>query len=113
MTRLPMEPRGRKPRFFAAQGSDELLGAVLELATELWTVKERLFVVERAASTAGVDLPSRVESYRLTEVEEAELAVERRRMIETVLRPLEGEYDEPRSPPQKTESASRRRAGGG
>jgi len=89
MSRIPMTTRGRRLRFFEANGTDELLSMVLELSAELWTVKERLYLLERAAGNGSGPLNERIETYVPTPPEQAELEEERRRMIGTILRSLE------------------------
>ena len=47
--RIPLSHRGKRPRFFDASGTDELMSMVLELTAELWVVKKRLYLLERVA----------------------------------------------------------------
>ena len=89
MSRIPMSSRGRRQRFFEASGTDELLSMLLELSAELWTVKERLYLLERAALSGGAPLHQLVEAYVPTPAEQSELEAARRRMIETILRSIE------------------------
>lgn len=90
-SRIPLSHRGKRPRFFDAAGTDELLSMVLELTAEVWVVKKRLYLLERVAGQAGVPLTPRIEGYELDEQEVAELAALRQRLIATVLRSLEGD----------------------
>ena len=69
MSKIAMQTRGKRPRFFAEAGSDETVSMLLELAAELWTVKERLYALERAAADAGVELTSRIEAWQPSEAE--------------------------------------------
>jgi hypothetical protein len=87
--RIPMSHRGKRPRFFSASGTDELMSMVLELTAELWVVKKRLYLLERVAGQAGVPLTPQIEGYELNEEEVAELDERRRLLISTVLRSLE------------------------
>jgi hypothetical protein len=87
--RIPMSHRGKRPRFFSASGTDELMSMVLELTAELWVVKKRLYLLERVAGQAGVPLTPQIEAYELDEGEVAELDERRRLLISTVLRSLE------------------------
>ena len=65
MTELPMDASGRRPAFFGQDGVDQLASMVLELATELWTVKERLYAVESAAEgLMGLPLRKAVEAWQ-------------------------------------------------
>lgn len=87
--RIPLNHRGKRPRFFQASGTDELMSMVLELTAELWVVKKRLYLLERVAGQAGVPLTPQIEAYELDEGEVAELDERRRLLISTVLRSLE------------------------
>jgi hypothetical protein len=87
--RIPLNHRGKRPRFFSASGTDELMSMVLELTAELWVVKKRLYLLERVAGQAGVPLTPQIEGYELDEGEVAELDERRRLLISTVLRSLE------------------------
>jgi hypothetical protein len=79
-------PASRRQTFFETESVDQLVTMVLELATELWTIRERLFVLERAADNLGIPLPAAIEGYQLTEAESAELAGMRQRMLTELLR---------------------------
>lgn len=92
MSRIPMHVRGTKPRFFPAEGADELVSMMLEMATELWAVKERMYALERVVSGAGLDVPQAIEAWQPGAAEQAELAAERERMVQTILRSLEARY---------------------
>lgn len=88
MAELPLDASGRRPAFFDKDGVDQLVSIVLELATDLWVVRERLFRVESAAESKGLPLRSLVESHALSPDEEAELAQMRARMTENMFRVL-------------------------
>lgn len=89
--RIPLSHRGKRPRFFEADGADELLSMVLELTAELWVVKKRLYLLERVAGQAGLPLTPGIEDYDLNEGEVTDLDERRRQLIATVLRSLEGD----------------------
>lgn len=61
---------------------------VLELATELWVLRERVFVIEAVAAEHGLPLKSAVESYTLTDAQRAELAAMRGEMMNQLFRTL-------------------------
>ena len=92
MSKIAMQTRGKRPRFFAEAGSDETVSMLLELAAELWTVKERLYALERAAADAGVELTSRIEAWQPSEAEAGELDGARQRMIASILRSIEARH---------------------
>ncbi len=81
---LPLDAAGKRPTFFAEAGVDELLSMVLELAAELWVVRERLYRAEAVAEMKAPGFSALVESAPLTPAGEAELA----RMRETFTRGL-------------------------
>ena len=64
MTDLPLDARGRRPAFFDKDGVDQLLSMMLELATEVWVVRERLYRVEAAAEAEGMPLRTLAETRR-------------------------------------------------
>ena len=82
------ETTRRRPAFFDQEGVDQLLSIVLELAAELWTVRERLFVLEALSEARGRPMREAIEEYELSEAQQAELAAMRRRMTETLFRTL-------------------------
>lgn len=92
MERIPMQARGKRPRFFPEAGADETVGMVLELMSEIWTVRERLYALERVAAERGLDLGAAIEEWQPDAAEEAELDAARRRMIESVLRTVEARH---------------------
>jgi len=92
MSKIATQTRGKRPRFFAEAGSDETVSMLLELAAELWTVKERLYALERAAADAGVELTSRIETWQPSESETQELDGARQQMIASILRSIEGRH---------------------
>jgi hypothetical protein len=85
---LPVDAAGRRPAFFAPDGVDQILTMVLELATELWVLRERVFVIEAVAAEHGLPLKSAVESYTLTDAQRAELAAMRGEMMNQLFRTL-------------------------
>jgi len=92
MSRIPMQHRGKRPRFFEAKGIDELMSMVLELTTEVWVIKKRLYLLENVAGQAGVSLTEEIENYELSEAEIKELDSLRHQLISTVLRSTEGQF---------------------
>lgn len=86
MSEIPVDTSGRRQAFFEQEGVDQLVSMVLELATDLWVVRERMYILERAAEQHGLPLRSAIESYRLDATEQAELAAMRQRMLEEMMR---------------------------
>jgi len=92
MSQIPMKHRGKQPRFFAAEGVDELMSMVLELTTEVWVVKKRLYLLERVAGNQGIDLTSGIENYELDDKEVKDLDALRAHLLKRILRSAEGTY---------------------
>jgi hypothetical protein len=76
--------RGEPQRFFDAQGVDELVSISMALAQELWTVKERLTVIEAAAAAKGVLLSDEIERFKLSEAQQARLDADRAVFIDRI-----------------------------
>ncbi len=81
---LPLDAAGDRPTFFKEAGVDQLLSMVLELAAELWVVRERVYRLEAAGEVGGVALKDLAETLELSPEQSAELAG----MRETFLRGL-------------------------
>jgi hypothetical protein len=86
------ETTSRRPAFFDDEGVDQLLSMVLELAAELWTVRERLFVMEALSEARGQPMREAIENYHLSDAQKVELAAMRRRMTETLFRTLSRDH---------------------
>jgi hypothetical protein len=91
MVDLPRDASGKRPVFFEQDGVDQLVSMVLELATELWVVKERLYAVEAVADERGLNLRSGVEGWVANEAQATELAAMRARMLSDLFRTLNRE----------------------
>jgi hypothetical protein len=89
---LPVDAAGRRPAFFSPDGVDQILTMVLELATELWVLRERVFVIEAVAAEHGLPLKSAVESYALSEAQRTELAGMRAEMMNQLFRTLNQDH---------------------
>ncbi|MEM1089726.1 MAG: hypothetical protein AAF552_07120 [Pseudomonadota bacterium] len=88
---IPRMAKGRRNRFFAAEGVDELLSMVLELTAEVSTLRERQYAMERVLEQHNLPVGDAVESWEPTEGDEAHLAADRERLLSTVLRTLEAQ----------------------
>jgi hypothetical protein len=91
----PLDANARRQSFFEAESVDRLVSMVLELATELWVVRERLYVLEREAGRLGLPLSEAIEAHRLTPEEQAQLAEMRRRMLGELMRTVGREHRPP------------------
>lgn len=92
MTSLPLDASGRRNAFFTEDGVDQLVSMMLELATELWVLRERVYVMEAVAEQKGLPLRQAVEAYRPSEQEQAELTAMRARMLQEIFRSLGREH---------------------
>ncbi len=79
----------RRQTFFEEPGVDQLVSIMLELATELWSVRQRLYIVERVTEGQSRPLNELVEGYRPTAAEQSELETMRGRMVREMFRVLE------------------------
>lgn len=82
----------KRQAFFESDAVDQLVSMVLELATEQWVIRERLYVIERAVERQGLKLREAVEKYRLSDAESAELAQMRKKMIDNLMRTVNREH---------------------
>ncbi len=89
---LPLEAAGRRPAFFEQDGMDQMLSIILELAAELWVVRERVFVVEAVLQTQGVAVSDAVEAFQPTPEQQATLARMRAEMTAQMFRSLNREH---------------------
>ena len=99
--------RGEPHRFFDAQGVDELVSISMALAQELWTVKERMVVMEAAAAAKGVLLTEEIEQHQLSEEQQAKLDADRAAFIDRVFFVLREQAEglksrDPAEPPAPT-----------
>ncbi len=82
----------RRQAFFESDAVDQLMTMVLELAAEQWVLRERVYILERAAKSAGLDLPAAIDAYRPSDAEKTELAAMRRSLIESLMRSVNREH---------------------
>lgn len=93
MTHEPLarDARGRRASFFSQDGVDQLVTMVLELATEIWVLRERLFTLEAVAGKAGLGLTEGIESFSATPSQAAQLERMRAAMLDQLFRTLQAE----------------------
>ncbi len=104
MKKMPRMARGRRNRFFAADGVDELMSMVLELTAELSVLRERQYATERVLEAHDIDAGAEIENWMPSADDEARMAAERERLLANVMRTLEAE---PKSAPDEFASAER------
>ncbi len=87
----------KRQAFFESDAVDHLVTMVLELAAEQSVLRERLFIMERAAESLGLRLTAAIESYQPNESEKAALAAMRVTAIDNLMRSVNSEQRPTRS----------------
>jgi hypothetical protein len=88
----PLTPSPARHAFFEQEGVDQLVSMVLELATELWVLRERMYAFERVAARHGIPAAAEIEAWRPNDAEQAELAAMRQKMLGELLRTLDRQH---------------------
>ena len=89
MSKISLENRGKRPNFFPDSGADQQMSMILELMSEVWIMRERMYALEQVAAEAGLPLGEKLENWEPSEAQAVELDEQRNRMIKSVLRSLE------------------------
>ena len=76
--------KAKRPQFFDEDGVDDVLSALTNMLAEHWVLRERLYVVEQLAAERGLFSSKDIESYQLSEAQQAELATARQALLEDV-----------------------------
>ena len=92
MSQIPMDSAGKRPRFFPSSGTDESVSMILELMSEVWIVRERLYALEQVVEEAGLEISDRLEKWRPTAEQDRKLDEQREQFIKSVLRSLEANH---------------------
>ncbi len=87
-----VEDLTRRQAFFESDAVDQLVTMVLELAAEQWVLRERMYVIEKAADRLGLPLGDAVENYRFSDGDKAALAAMRKTMIDNLMRSVNREH---------------------
>lgn len=82
----------KRQAFFESDAVDQLVSMVLEVAAEQWVLRERVYIIERAADKLGLHLGAAVENYRLSDQEQTTLAAMRKTMIDNLMRTVNREH---------------------
>lgn len=88
---LPGYTRGN-PVYFENEVIDHLLGIVLELGAELWTIRDRQAFTEELLREHGIDLGERLQKGRPSDALQASLKAEREAMIKRIYGRLYSRY---------------------
>jgi hypothetical protein len=92
-TPLRYSVKGKRMRFFDAQGVDELVAICMGLAQEMWVLKERQAAVEAIATSKGVMLADELENFEFTGDQRAALDAERQGFIDRIFFTLREEAE--------------------
>jgi hypothetical protein len=87
--RLPRKPKGKRARFYAEPGVDQLYGIVTALAAELWAARERIDTLERLLEDRGALPGGAVEGFTPDAEVAAHRQQEREAFIQRVFQVLE------------------------
>ena len=85
--------KGKRLRFFDADGVDEMVAISMALAQELWTVKARVDALERAAAKHDLDLGKEADAFMPSPEEQQELEAQRQAFIDRVFHTLREEAE--------------------
>ena len=85
--------KGRNPHFFDDPNTDRLITMVMELASEVSVMRDRLDTHEHLAAQKGVYSEQDVEAFRPDEDEAKARADWRSRFLDRILKALYTEYD--------------------
>jgi hypothetical protein len=91
LRRLPGYERGN-PTYFENEVIDHLLGIVLELGAEIWTLRDRQAFTEELLREKGIDLDERLQNGRPSDALQATLKAEREAMIKRIYGRLYSRY---------------------
>lgn len=106
MTRKPMRRtiRGGRPYFFADPAIDKVLNMVVVLASEVWTLRERLLAIEALQVQQGGLSAGEVDAFEFSADDDGNLAIQRKEFIDSLFRVLAEQVDEA----ERTVSVSRK-----
>jgi len=92
MSQIPLDSSGKRPRFFPESGADESVSMMLELMSEIWAMRERMYALEQVAAESGLQLTEGIEAWRPSADEAEYLDQQRQKFIESVLRSLDANH---------------------
>jgi hypothetical protein len=84
--------------FFPDPNVDRVLGVVMELAAEVYVLRDRLSTVELVLERGGTLARADLESYQPTPDERAQRLAERNALLARILAPMTAESDSPAPP---------------
>jgi hypothetical protein len=87
--------RGGRPYFFSDPAIDKVLNMVLTLASEVWTLRERVIAMEAIGAARGAFQPGEVDAFEFSADLEAKLGADRKEFIEALFRVIGNAGTEP------------------
>ncbi len=84
--------------FFRDPTVDRMLGVVMELAAEVYVLRDRLHTVEQLLQRSGALDLTELERYEPTDTERAQRLAERDALIARILAPMHAEFESPAPP---------------
>ena len=86
--------KGKRSVFFEDPAVDHLMSMVLALGSDLWSLRERVYVLESVAESKGILLSEDVEGFELTQAQQQELADMRQEFIDRMMFVLKEEVEQ-------------------
>ncbi len=83
--------RGGRSYFFSDPAIDKVLNMVVTLASEVWTLRERLAAMEALQVKGGAIKAGAVDAHEFSPDDEARLGVQRKEFIDSLFRVLQEE----------------------
>ncbi|WP_330704785.1 hypothetical protein [Novosphingobium resinovorum] len=79
----------RRPEFFSESGLDQMFSLVMELAAEVWVLRERVFAIESVTGAEDGAMAARVAAWQPSVQEAATLAEMRHAMLQNLFRTID------------------------
>ena len=89
--------KGKRSTFFADPAIDHVVSMLLALSSEVWSLRERVAIIEKVADEKGLDLSAAVEAYQLSDQDKTSLAEQRQAFIERIMFVLREEIEQLKS----------------
>jgi hypothetical protein len=105
--------RGGRPYFFADPAIDKILNMVVVLASEVWTLRERLAAMEALQVRQGSLGAGEIDAFDFGPEDDARLAGERKEFIDGLFRVLQEQVEEAKARAQRRPGGSKKPAGRG
>jgi hypothetical protein len=89
--------KGKRSNFFDDPAIDSVVSMLLALSSEVWSLRERVFVIEKVADEQGLNMAAAVEAYKLDPEEQQTLSDQRQDFIQRIMFVLQEEIDQLKS----------------